>query len=137
MILKPEFNCVRGTPYSFASVIIENESKKCVSVTAVFQRRSGYLDNLTLEEAPVKTHLSAAAVESFLTGTLGDDIPTHLVIGKKSTLLFPKHELLKAAEALSSLPRDVLIKDSQLKSRFKSPHKWPFKPWGYNGLSSV
>ncbi len=135
-IIKPEFKVVRGTSYSF-SRIEQISGAPFQSITALFERRAGILDDVTTEEAPQKARLTPVAIRDYLSGQLGDGIQTIITIDGEKTPLFPRSELIKAAEAIQDLPRDVLIADNFVTNYFPNPDAWPFKHLDYPGLHAV
>jgi len=135
-IIRPEFKVVRGTSYSF-SRIEQISGASFQSITALFERRAGILDDVTTEEAPQKACLTPVAIRDHLSGQLGDGIPKIITINGEKRPLFPRSELIKAAKAIQDLPRDVLITDHFVAAYFPNPDAWPLKPLDYPGLHAV
>lgn len=131
LILK-DFNPVRGSAYKFSYLDTENDG-----IGVVLERRVGLYDNLGKEEAPSQKKLSVKALFDFYTGAYSDRVSRYLTIDGRTIDLYPQDELKKGIDAVKDLPHSILSKDAYVSSYFNDRHKWPFKPWGYQGLKIV
>ena len=131
-LIRKDFNPVRGTAYKFSHLDTEKSG-----IAVVLERRVGMYDNVSREEAPEEKRLSVKALFDFYTGAHSERITRYLKIDGKKTDLYPQDELRKGIDAVQALPQDVLLNDSYVQSYFGDRHKWPHKPWGYQGLSIV
>lgn len=119
---------MRGSSYKFSHIKHMKDG-----ISAIFHRRVGTFDDITEEEAPQEKALSARCLHDFYLDNFGDDIPQFMEVDGELVEIYPKHELKKALDAISKIPRDVLLSDTTITEQFKSPHAWPFKQWGYKG----